>query len=239
MTAENTLLSIQTELYHRLTGRGTERDGLSPSPFLRIEKDKEREMNREQIEIKRLLDDPDAVILDTETTGIAADSKIIELSVIDMKGNVLYSSLLNPLMRLPEIITQITGVTDSDLEGKPSFSAESERIARILRGKTCVAWNAKFDKARLLYEFTLCRKIFDNRFSDAMELYARGMGLKMNRFGNYARKLVYAKKDLGIGDNQEHRSLSDCLDTLAVMKAFVSLDNPNPGMCPFYPKTEA
>ena len=110
----------------------------------------------------------------------------------------------------------------------------------MLAGKTCIAWNARFDKERLDFERALLGvNLGYTAFVDAMELYARGMGLKTNRFGNYARKLVYAKRDLGIGDNQEHRSLSDCLDTLAVMKAFVSLDNPNPEMCPFYPKTEA
>lgn len=47
-------------------------------------KDKIRGILREQ-----------AVILDTETTGITSDARVIELTIIDIAGNVLFSSLFN------------------------------------------------------------------------------------------------------------------------------------------------
>lgn len=193
-------------------------------------------MNTDQKTMKTLLEDPNCLILDTETTGIT-NARIIELSVIDMGGNTLYSQMFNPGFSLDPVITQLTGITDAMLATMPHFADEIAKIDAIIGGKTIVCWNASFDIRQLEEEYAKCPAYrFMSKGVDAMAIYARGMGLKMNRYGNYARKLVYAKADLGIGDSQEHRSLSDCLDTLAVMKAFVNLINPDPSMCPDYKK---
>lgn len=181
-------------------------------------------MNQQQKEIKAILDNPNSVILDTETTGLEKDARIIELSVINCKGKVLYTSLFDPGIPLPDKITEITGLTDADLAGKPSFSDEIAKISAALKDKIIAGWNVDFDIKRLEYEYGITGFVFDNRFSDVMCLYAKGRNKELNRFGKYTCKLVKAKEELGIGDSQEHRSLSDCIDTLEVMKAYCALE---------------
>lgn len=188
-------------------------------------------MNSRQTYMKQILETKDVVIVDTETTGLEDDARIIELSVLGLDGNVLYSSLFNPETELSETVTKITGLTDADLADKPKFAEEIGKIDDILYGKTIIGWNIDFDVKRLTYEYACCGMFFVNNCIDVMPVYVEGMGLKKNRFKRFARKLVYAKMDLGIGDSQDHRSLADCRDTLEVMKKFVELQDPKPEMC--------
>jgi len=179
-------------------------------------------MNIQQKEIKSILENSDVVILDTETTGLEKDARIIELSIIDCSGKTLYTSLFDPGAPLPDKITEITGLTDADLKGKPSFSSEIAKIQNVLKDKIIAGWNIEFDIKRLDYEFGRLGLVLDNRYEDIMPLYCKGNNKELNRSGKYTCKLVKAKEEMNIGCNQEHRSLSDCLDTLAVMKAFVA-----------------
>ena len=189
-------------------------------------------MNTQQIKMKKILNDPKTVIVDTETTGLEDNARIIELSVLGLDGTVLYSSLFNPEMVLPEKVVEITGLTDADLINQPLFENEVDTIENIIYGKTIVGWNIDFDIRRLQYEYSRLGMFFCNDSIDIMPIYAEGMGLQRNRYKKFTRKLLYAKQDLGIGDSQDHRSLEDCRDTLAVMQKFVELSDPNPEMCP-------
>ena len=68
------------------------------------------------------------VVFDIETTGLSKiRNDIIEIAaqMLDPIGDKLgesFSSLVNPFRRLPPFITTLTGITDGDLYGKPTFS---------------------------------------------------------------------------------------------------------------------
>ena len=61
----------------------------------------------------------DYVVFDIETTGLNKDyDYIIEIGALKYKNNVLvdeFNYLINPKIKLPEIITTITGIKDEDL----------------------------------------------------------------------------------------------------------------------------
>lgn len=165
---------------------------------------------------------PGSLILDTETTGTGSDARVIELSVIDMEGNILFSQLFSTGEQLPEIIPQITGITDEMLDGMPSFSEKAEEIGALLSGKTLIGWNVPFDRRLIESEFAAAGKLSllsPAGWEDAMEMYAYSQG----RAKKYC-KLIKAKEEMGIGDSQEHRASADCLDTLAVMRRAAGLD---------------
>ena len=166
--------------------------------------------------IKELLELENALIVDTETTGLDADARIIELSVINLKGETVFSELFNPGFNLPEKITEITGITDEMLEHKPYFLTLVNEIIDLLEGATLIAWNSDFDSKMIWSEIIRCGTKADLNWVDAMELYSYASG----RQKKYC-KLVQAKTELGVGENQEHRALSDCLDTLAVLRKTV------------------
>ena len=166
-------------------------------------------------------------ILDTETTGLKGDVRVIELSVIDLEGNIVFHSLFNPGMPLPEKIPELTGITDEMLEGAPFFFQKVTEIVNLLAGKQVLAWNAPFDRQWLTNELLMASQgpaAASICWFDAMELSAFASGKFKKGY-----KLIEAKKDYGIGDSQEHRATADCLDTLAVLKKIAGFDEKGTG----------
>jgi len=99
---------------------------------------------------KRLLDS-DAVILDTETTGLLKESnvEVIELAVINMRGKQVYQGLFKPKYRIPASKIKIHHITNERVKSSPAFSEQWERIKRILNGRVIVAYHAEFDRGVL------------------------------------------------------------------------------------------
>ncbi len=97
------------------------------------------------------------VCIDTETTGLKPDrDRLIEVGLVRIQDGVevdRFQTLLQPGISLPSIITDITGITDDDLIGAPSFEDVAEEIASFLDGALFVAHNAEFDYGFLKYEF--------------------------------------------------------------------------------------
>lgn len=154
------------------------------------------------------------LILDTETTGLADEDRIIDIAIIDMQGNVIFNSLIDPVMDIPEKITEITGIKGRELVGQPFFSAVADQIIRILEGKLVLAWNSSFDQRMVENELKRFRKEAACKWDDAMSLYCRETGKSYRRFA-----LRKAMAEQGVNHIQEHRALGDTLDTLAVLNA--------------------
>lgn len=124
------------------------------------------------------------IIFDTETTGLPQKGQplefqphIIEFGAIylDDDGQIIrtVNQLLNPgdkiwdnkIKRfgdkLPPIITKITGITDADLVGKPSFNEFLPFLDRFFEGSyLLIAHNAVFDVAMLTNEL---ERVGDNQ----------------------------------------------------------------------------
>ncbi len=96
-------------------------------------------------------------VFDTETTGlllpssvpIAKQPKVIELAVaLVEKGKVKASKtwLIQPECALTAEITRITGLTDEDLKGKPTFAKLLPEIKKVFaKADAVLAHNASFD----------------------------------------------------------------------------------------------
>ena len=97
------------------------------------------------------------VCIDTETTGLRPErDRLIEVGLVRIQDGVevdRFQTLLQPDVSLPEIITEITGITDDDLADAPHFEDVAEEIASFLDGALFVAHNAEFDYGFLKYEF--------------------------------------------------------------------------------------
>ncbi|MBL1120581.1 3'-5' exonuclease [Streptomyces sp. 110] len=101
----------------------------------------------------KILTDPDVyAILDTETTGLAATSRIGEMAVTTASGTVLLGTLLNPGEPIPAQATAIHGITDAMVEGAPTFSEILSRLTEALAGRRIVVYNREYDTGRLLWE---------------------------------------------------------------------------------------
>jgi DNA polymerase-3 subunit epsilon len=95
------------------------------------------------------------VVLDTETTGLAADQghRIIEIGCIELVNRRLTGRTLhlylNPERPVDEAATEVHGMTWDDLRDKPKFAEVSERLLAFVEGAEVLIHNAAFDLAFL------------------------------------------------------------------------------------------
>lgn len=98
---------------------------------------------------RRILDDPDAVVLDTETTGLHDSARIVEVAALGVDGTVLLDSLVNPGVPIPAEATRIHHITDDMVKAAPTFSDLLVPLTSALLNRKVVVYNRDFDKRRL------------------------------------------------------------------------------------------
>jgi len=91
------------------------------------------------------------VVLDTETTGLAADKghRIIEIGCLEivarrLTGRTLHV-YLNPEREVDEAATEVHGMTWDDLRDKPRFAEIADRLLAFVDGAQVLIHNAAFD----------------------------------------------------------------------------------------------
>lgn len=112
------------------------------------------------------------IVFDTETTGLVmADGtpldrqpKIIEIACIKVDKNWKeidrFERLVNPQAPLPDIIVEITGLTDQDLEEQPPFAGIFDDLCDFFLGETrMLAHNVKFDRDLLRFDLMRIGKL--------------------------------------------------------------------------------
>ena len=98
------------------------------------------------------------IILDTETTGLSpAEGRIVEIAAVEMLDGKLtgreFHHLLNPEHPISEYITEIIGINDAMVAGKPTFADISQAFIDFVGNDKLVVHNAEFDRAFLDFEF--------------------------------------------------------------------------------------
>jgi DNA polymerase-3 subunit epsilon len=99
---------------------------------------------------------PRLAFVDLETTGgTAAEDRITEVGIIevDEDGVREWSSLVNPLMHIPEFIQSLTGISNAMVENAPTFVELADEIHARLADRVFIAHNARFDHGFLKNEF--------------------------------------------------------------------------------------
>src|SRR5947209_2152485 len=97
------------------------------------------------------------VFVDIETNGLSnIRGRVIEVAVIRVEaGKVIrtLNTLIDPETPLPQFITRLTGITESDLASAPTFDQIAEELQDILHDAIFVAHNVRFDYSFLKQEF--------------------------------------------------------------------------------------
>lgn len=86
----------------------------------------------------------------------AQRGRVIEVAAIRVENNHVVDTvhtLLDPGTSIPYPITQITGITDGDVRGKPTFDEIADRLIELFDGAVFVAHNVRFDYSFLRQEF--------------------------------------------------------------------------------------
>lgn len=152
------------------------------------------------------------VILDTETTGLEYDAEIVEIGIIDLDGNELFSSLITPLGDIPEEASNIHGITLDTLKAAnaPTWEDISNKIISILKDKIIIAFNSSFD-IRLIHQ--TCKKWNIIEFCELKHVCLMHNVMKEYNSDRY----ISLKDALGVY-MQSHRAVDDCLMCLEIIK---------------------
>lgn len=176
-----------------------------------------------------------ALILDTETTGLGDDAELVELAVIDCAGAVLLDTLVRPSGPVPAEAAAIHGITDAMLADAPTWSEIHARFCGLVEGRQVVIYSREFD-TRVITQTARRYGLqapqgFDlvlepGRIHCAMHAYARFRGEWSAEKGRYRwQKLSAAAVQQGVTVTNAHRALGDCLMTLGVVRAMASPGN--------------
>ncbi|NPA15207.1 MAG: WYL domain-containing protein [Deferribacteres bacterium] len=88
------------------------------------------------------------VVIDTETTGLAHDSYIIEVGAVKLLGDRLvdtFSTLIRPPIPIPKKVTKIHGINDYMVKDAPTFPFVVDKFLSFIKDSILVAHNAPFD----------------------------------------------------------------------------------------------
>ncbi len=145
-------------------------------------------------------------IFDIETTGLNPHGdKIIEIAAVRVeKGKIVtsYSSLIDPGIKIPEITTELTGITDDMLKGAPSFEEVFRGFEDFVEGSILVAHNASFDMGFMGHHASLLGSEFNYAHIDTLQ-WCRDI---------YPDNKKHGLKDMGKMFGMEfrhHRALDD------------------------------
>lgn len=166
---------------------------------------------------RQVVNDPHAVILDTETTGLDSGDVIVEVSVIDVADNVLIDTLVRPLKPILPAASNIHGITDDMCAAAPAWVDVVKGLMPILvNASRVVIYNASYDES-MIYQTCSAAGLDQEwiegiRFECAMEQYAAWYGDYSEYHGNFRWQRL----------NGGHRALGDCRATLELIRGMAN-----------------
>ncbi|RMG82849.1 MAG: 3'-5' exonuclease [Chloroflexi bacterium] len=167
-----------------------------------------------------LFEDPPAVVVDFETTGVDEQAEIVQAAVINAKGAVVLNTLVKPSQPIPPEAARVHGISDDAVANAPTFVQAYVQLSQALAGTVAVAYNADFDR-RILQQ-TCARYglplIKPRRWECAMLNYAAYHGELSHRGGFRWHKLTEAAFQQGIPIENAHDALGDIRMTLALIQ---------------------
>lgn len=163
------------------------------------------------------IDPIDLIVIDTETTGLSpACDEILQVSIIDGIGNVLYDGYIKPVAETWGEAERVNGITYDMVANAPSAESEMLKIAAFIKAaRVIVGYNTKFD-LDFLREYG-CQFNSAAIIRDVMSDFAPIYGEWSDSYGSYKYKSLSVCADYygyDWGDEAAHNSLADCRATL-------------------------
>lgn len=158
----------------------------------------------------------DYTVLDIETTGFSSlHSEIIEIGALCVRGGQVtdeFSKLIKPRRGIPPKITEITGITNEDVENCDYIEDVLPEFLYFAGDDIIVGHNVSFDM-RFIYDRALfLGTAFLNDSVDTMKLSRKlNKNLKHHRLSDLAEYY-------NITNENAHRALSDCYTTYKVLE---------------------
>lgn len=159
----------------------------------------------------------DEIVIDTETTGLDADTdELLQVSIIDGQGNTLFNSYIKPLFTENwDGAMAVNHITPEMVANAPNIFEVKQEINRILNSANIiVGYNTNFDLS-----FLSAVGIENSKATviDVMQDFADIYGEWSDKYGcNKGQKLTKCAEYYGYdwGTDIAHDSLADCRATL-------------------------
>ena len=159
------------------------------------------------------------VIFDLETTGLdLVKDRVIQLSYIkvfpdghEVRGN----ELINPEIPIPDIVVELTGITNEDVKDKPTFKQLAAKFCEVFTGSDIAGFNSNYFDVPLLAEEFL-RAGIDFDFSKSHLIDACTIFKKLERRNLAAAYKFYCGRRME-DDFEAHRADQDTEATYRVL----------------------
>ena len=172
-------------------------------------------------EIENKVKQHKGIVIDTETTGLnPKKDELLQVSIIDIDGNVLFNSYFKPKATSWTSAERVNGISPEMVENAPKISEKIKEINEIVyNSETIIGYNTDFDLSFLYYNGLILSE--NTKFIDVMTRFAEIYGEWSDYFGDYKwQKLItaadYYNYDWNSHLENAHNSLADCYATLYI-----------------------
>ena len=157
------------------------------------------------------------VVLDLETTGTWIDKdRIIEIAMVkitpDGKEEV-FSTRVNPVMPIPPVVTELTGISDADVKDAPAFGLIAGKVVNFIADADLGGFNVeRFDLPLLSRELAAAGIQWDftgRTIYDAQKIYH--LHERRDLFAAFA---FYCKGEL----TNAHSAVADAQASLDILR---------------------
>ncbi len=166
------------------------------------------------------------VYIDTETTGLEKTDEIVEISIVDHDGSLLFSSLVKPSRPIPSEAQRIHGISDKMVATSQSWPILWPTLRNYLYGRTIAAYNAPFDLRMMEQSHARYRLPWRENLKlvDVLPLFSDFRGIWNPARGSMKYfKLEDAGQFFNITLPNAHRSTADSILTRAVLHCIAGL----------------
>lgn len=149
----------------------------------------------------------DYVSVDIETTGTRAKwDKIIEIGALKVRdGEVVdtFSELIHPGVGISSFITELTGITNEMIAGKPTIEQVLPEFIKFAEDDYLLGHNIMFDYGFLKQNAINLNLTFEKSGMDTLKIARKTLK------GLESRGLEYLCSYYGIKDDNHHRAFND------------------------------
>lgn len=160
------------------------------------------------------------IVFDLETTGLnIAKDRIIQISYIKVMPDgteIRKEYMINPGVSIPQVVAELTGITDEMVQGKPTFESLAPTLAAEFNGCDFAGYNSnRFDLPLLVEEFYRAKVQFNYRQARLIDV--QNIYHKMERRNLAAAYKFYCGRKME-DDFRAHRADEDTEATYRVLQ---------------------
>ena len=160
------------------------------------------------------------IYLDTETTGLKENDRIVEICLLEHDGAIVFESLVNPTVKVPPDATRVHHITDTMVSTAPAWPEIWPQVEAILTTRRIAIYNAAYDLRLMQQSHRVHGLSWSASISHfcIMKLYAQFRGDWNSRAGDYRwYSLDDARWQCGLDLLNAHRAYADTLLARAVL----------------------